>query len=207
MRDLKTILFFSIVLMSCGGSDLKLKEKELELREREIKLKEQELESKGKSAQKLPQKETQIDTRTNSLDNSNLPKSKKYVFIQIITTQPELVHTEAFYSRDILSDRSTKITDEINHVTQFKGVYVSEIKEINSEEDEYRVRDKFRSQIGNKLELVKSEFEFDVASKVLSSRAEVQRLQSQGQAKIVDIKTHVYDSYKEASLASSKIIK
>lgn len=221
MRTIHFKLFFliirssllTILLVSCVSNNFKLKEKQLELKEKELKIKEKELELKANQKPLNHSNSTEVKKIENEHKSqtsvSNPIGATKFAFVEIITEEPQLTHLDAFYNEDILSGRKTKITDEINGVGHNKMVYVSEIQEINNyaEDSKYKLMDKFRSTISKRLSLVQNDFEFDVSSKINSSRSEVERLQSMGNAKIITIKAFTFDSYKDASISSSKIVK
>lgn len=201
---MKNIFFALMILSSLFGfgckSNNSIKEKELELKERELELREKELKEKenrvsGDNTATLPIQNTQ-----NQYQTPPEITVAKYVYVLFKVQEPKLHHTDSKYISGLDGISSSYTIPETNYVTYEDYVYTSEIKEIPgyNENKQYEYMDRMEAGVREKLTYTNMNFDSEVFMNV-RDREEQQRLKDY-QAKIVDRKLKVFDSYKEASI-------
>lgn len=200
MKKIIMAVFYSQLLSTLGCKNSNsVKEKELELKERELELREKELKAKenqtGYNSTTLPIQNTQSQYQA--------PPEitvAKYVYVLFKVQEPKLHHTDSKYISGLDGITSSYTIPETNYVIYKDYVYTSEIKEIlgYNENKQYEYMDRMEAGVREKLTYINMNFDSDVFMNV-RDREEQQRLKDY-QAKIVDRKMKVFDSYKEASI-------
>lgn len=200
---MKKIILALLILQSIFNYGCKnnnsIREKELELKERELELREKE----------LKEKENRVTDNNatppiqNTQNQYTAPQEitiAKYVYVIFKVQEPKLHHTDSKYEPGLDGITSSYTIPEMNYVTYEDYVYTSEIKEIPgyNENKQYEYMDRMEAGVREKLTYTNMNFDSEVFMNV-RDREEQQRLKDY-QAKIVDRKLKVFDSYKEASI-------
>lgn len=204
MKIWMTLFTFSLLLFSCNNSterELELKAKELELKERELNLK-----ALDNSEKHFP---SNVDVengngKATQAETENQPEAtkavSKYGFVAFLVEVPRLEHIAGSMGFQGISDD----IEEFNHIIWEKQVYTSAIIELNNynEDKKYQLLEEATSDFKrNKLIWLANDFKSDIVFKVKdqSWRSANQNVE----ARFVNKKVLVFDSYKSASLAKS----
>ncbi len=200
MKKIIIAIFYSLLFFTVGcKNNNSVKEKELELKERELELREKELKAK--------ENQTSDNSTTVPIQNTQSQYQAppeitvaKYVYVLFKVQEPKLHHTDSKYISGLDGITSSYTIPETNYVTYEDYVYTSEIKEIPgyNENKQYEYMDRMEAGVREKLTYTNMNFDSEVFMNV-RDREEQQRLKDY-QAKIVDRKMKVFDSYKEASI-------
>lgn len=189
-------MIMSLFMVACQSNSTK--EKELELKERELELREKEL--KEKENESSNNESSSVEYTQPTYQPPAEIKVSKFVYVIFKVQEPKLHHTDSKYISGIDGISSSTTLPEINYVTYDDYIYTSEIKEISGydENKQYEYMDLMEAKVRQQISYTNMNFDSEVFRNV-RDREEQQKLK-ENEAKIVDRKLKVFDSYKEASI-------
>lgn len=186
--------------MSCNNDSLtsekiKLREKEIELKEKELLLKEKEINIEINSRSKNNFQDQ--GTNDNILVQDTIVGKNKYLFVTIVTYEPEIKEREIVkesgskYSGGLVSD---PIPEYEKYVVPQYHKYFSDIIEIHNynEDNKYQQIDKFEKSVRSSLQQIN----FNLY--MVNNRGMAKPVDDI-EAKIISKEAFTFDSYKAAS--------